>query len=191
MKIKTIITDLWYQSIDEDNIVIFIELPNDNREYILAEIEWLEHETFPQEHIYNECLQIAHEGGYYLEGEVERHPCGDCAEYPDCKKCPKDCEYSEAFQYDVGIDFTTVHDDYGMIAGNCIIYCNNSCDEVIVLPFIYLSSSTGTVEILDNENVLSLKEKEQVEATLLENLKLNLDWSKVPTLDDFNKGIRY
>lgn len=119
------------------------------------------------------------------------HPCGDCAEYPDCKKCPKDCEFSEAYQYDVGIDFITVHDDYGNITGNCIIYCNNSCDEVIVLPFIYALSSTGTVEVLDNKNVLSLKEKEQVEATLLENLKLNLDLSKVPTLDDFNKGIRY
>lgn len=108
-----------------------------------------------------------------------------------CDLTNKIINVGESYQYDVGIDFVSVHDDYGNITGNCIIYCNNSCDEVIVLPFIYSLSSTGTVEILDNKNVLSLKEKEQVEATLLENLKLNLDWSKVPTLDDFNKGIRY
>lgn len=26
------------------------------------------------------------------------HPCGDCAEYPDCTKCPNDCEYSYAYK---------------------------------------------------------------------------------------------
>ena len=197
MEVKTIITDLWYQPIDEDNIAIFIELPNDNREYILAEIEWIEHETFPQEHIYNECLQIAHEGGYYLEGEVERHPCGDCAEYPDCKKCPKDCEYSEAYQYDevyqydVGIDFTTVHDDYGAIVGNCIISSYNSTDEMITLPFIFEYSATNRVEILDNDNVIPQEDRYYIENILLDNIYTNLDPSKVPTLDDFNKGIRY
>ena len=26
------------------------------------------------------------------------HPCGDCAEYPDCKRNPKECEYSYDYE---------------------------------------------------------------------------------------------
>lgn len=65
---EKIITDLWYQPNGDDEIIIMVEMPNGN-EYSIAEIEWEDHETFPYEHIYNECLEIAHDLGYKLEGE--------------------------------------------------------------------------------------------------------------------------
>lgn len=33
----------------------------------------------------------------YQVGE-DYHPCGDCAEHPDCCKEPTECEYSEAYE---------------------------------------------------------------------------------------------
>ena len=30
--------------------------------------------------------------------DIHYHPCGDCAEYPDCKHNPKNCVYSEAYE---------------------------------------------------------------------------------------------
>ena len=67
---KKIITDLWYRSASEDLINIYIEDQNGN-EYELAQLEWLGHEGIDQEFIYNECLQIANEMGYWLEGQKE------------------------------------------------------------------------------------------------------------------------
>ena len=30
--------------------------------------------------------------------DIDYHPCGNCAEYPDCKRNPKECEYSEDYE---------------------------------------------------------------------------------------------
>lgn len=195
MKVKTIITDLWYQPIDEDNIAIFIELPNDNREYILAEIEWVEHKTFPQEHIYNECLQIAHEGGYYLEGEIECHPCGDCAEFPDCKKNPKDCSYSRLFDvsvYNVGIDFTTLHDDYGILVGDCIVYFDKDYNDTVIMSFYYYHTKDNSLELVPRDSEkLSDNDILVVKEMLLENILTNIKLENVPTLCEYLGGKKY
>ena len=63
-----VITDLWYQPKGDDEIIVMVQTPSGN-EYSIADIEWEEHETFPQKEIYKECLQVAHDMGYKLEGE--------------------------------------------------------------------------------------------------------------------------
>ena len=30
--------------------------------------------------------------------EEQRHPCGDCCYYPDCKMRPSECEYSDVYE---------------------------------------------------------------------------------------------
>ena len=45
---------------------------------------------------FNEVFPLLLEAqNYYME---QHHPCGDCAEYPDCKRTSKECEYSEAYE---------------------------------------------------------------------------------------------
>lgn len=63
-----IISDLWYQPINENEIMVMIEIPNGN-EYSICELSYHNHEQDSYEHIYNTCLEIAHDLGYVLEGE--------------------------------------------------------------------------------------------------------------------------
>ena len=63
-----IITDLFYQSINENEIMVMIEYPN-GLEYSICHLEYENHENEPYEKIYNTCLEIAHDMGYQLEGE--------------------------------------------------------------------------------------------------------------------------
>ncbi len=43
------------------------------------------------------------------QGFEDFHPCGDCAEYPDCENNPKDCEYSEAYEDYLYVDEDTLY----------------------------------------------------------------------------------
>lgn len=62
------ISDLWYEPINDNEIMVMIEMP-DGHEYSICDLEWKDHEQDDYEHIYNECLGIAHDLGYKLEGE--------------------------------------------------------------------------------------------------------------------------
>ena len=61
------ISDLWYQPKNKDEIIVMVETPS-GRELSICDLEWKNHEKSSYEHIYNECLQIAREMGYELEG---------------------------------------------------------------------------------------------------------------------------
>lgn len=49
---------------------------------------------------FSKVLPVLLEAQQYpdFEDDEDSHPCGDCAEYPDCKTNPKDCEYSEVYE---------------------------------------------------------------------------------------------
>lgn len=61
---KKLITDLWYQPINENEIAIMIEDEN-GHEWEICELDITNYDS----DIYNECLTIAQEMGYVLEGE--------------------------------------------------------------------------------------------------------------------------
>lgn len=67
---KQIISDLFYQPLNENEIMVMIELPN-GQEYSICDLDYIDHENAPYEDIYNTCLGIAHDLGYVLEGECE------------------------------------------------------------------------------------------------------------------------
>ena len=66
---EKVITDLFYQPIDESHVMALIAYA-DGREYSIGEFEYEGHEQ-DQEGCYNMCWEIAHDLGYVLEGEVE------------------------------------------------------------------------------------------------------------------------
>ena len=66
---KKIISDLWYQPISKDKILVMIELSSNGAEYSICDLEYKNHEEEDYEDIYNTCLEIAHDLGYVLEGE--------------------------------------------------------------------------------------------------------------------------
>ena len=71
---KQIIQDVWYQYIDNDVIpYIIIYIEQDNKEYSIAHVAmpYTTADTLDQEDTYNFCLSIAHDLGYYLEGEID------------------------------------------------------------------------------------------------------------------------
>ena len=62
------ISDLWYQPLSKNEILIMIEYP-DGQERSICDLEYRNHRKAPYEEVYNTCLEIAHEMGYRLEGE--------------------------------------------------------------------------------------------------------------------------
>ena len=63
-----IIDDLWWQPINENEIMGFVSTPQ-GKEYSFVDLEWEDHEHADSEKIYNTLLEIAHDYGYVLEGE--------------------------------------------------------------------------------------------------------------------------
>lgn len=63
-----IISDLFYQPLSKNEIMVMIETP-DGREWSICDLIYENHAKEPYEKVYNECLTIAHELGYQLEGE--------------------------------------------------------------------------------------------------------------------------
>ena len=66
---RRIVTDIFYEPMSEDRVMVEVA-DSDQTEYIIAEVEYKGHEQ-DQEGCYNLCLEIAHELGYALVGEVE------------------------------------------------------------------------------------------------------------------------
>ena len=63
---KMYVSDIWYQPIDKDSILIMIADENQN-EYSIAEIEYEDHEHADYHDIYDLCLEIANDLGYELK----------------------------------------------------------------------------------------------------------------------------
>lgn len=70
-----IISDLWYEYVPDTVPYIIISADIDNKDYELAHIDVpdVTQDMLDQERTYNMCLEIAHDLGYYLEGEMEEY----------------------------------------------------------------------------------------------------------------------
>ena len=72
-----------------DTFGSFVNKVADNRE------DWGEDAPNYKPWFFNEFYPVLLKAQNHFE---DSHPCGDCAEYPDCKCNPKECEYSEAYE---------------------------------------------------------------------------------------------
>lgn len=67
---EKIISDLRFESLGKDRLMILVDLENGS-ERSIADFEYKDHEKAPYEEVYNECLEVAHDLGYKLEGECD------------------------------------------------------------------------------------------------------------------------
>lgn len=69
-----IISDLWYEFQGEiDYLNIMIDDREQEQLLIQISMTYDEYNSKYQEGLYNFCLEIAHDLGYYLEGEMEEY----------------------------------------------------------------------------------------------------------------------
>lgn len=70
-----IMSDLRYEYVSDTIPHIIINADIDSKDYELAHIDLpgIPPELLDQERTYNYCLEIAHNLGYYLEGEMEEY----------------------------------------------------------------------------------------------------------------------
>lgn len=102
--------------------------------------------------------------------------------------------FDNDFGIDVGLDMSSLLADYGHIVGRCIIYCNNSCDEVDERSFDYFYSGDCSVVLTLPRNGNEWMSDEQIkfaEEILLDNIKTNICVSDLPNVEEFVAGKRY
>lgn len=70
-----VMSDLWYEYVFDTIPYIIISADIDNKDYELARIDLpgVPLNILDQERTYNYCLKVAHDLGYYLEGEMEEY----------------------------------------------------------------------------------------------------------------------